>query len=167
MHARLHLKQAIWRRRAIWLTLAAAIAAGPASPCHADPQDTDPAASSLDPDYAAGRKALDSKNWNAAIKSLSSAARATRTTPTSRTTWASPIAKAASSTSRSNTTSRLFARPTAPRRARIHRRSLSHERRPEERREAPQSAARDLFTDVRRTHRSRARHRKPRQQKRP
>ena len=75
MHARLHLKQAIWRRRAIWLALAAAIAAGPASPCHADPQDTDPAASSVDPDYAAGRKALDSKNWNAAIKSLSLAAR--------------------------------------------------------------------------------------------
>ena len=75
MHARLHFKKAILRRPAIWLTLAAAIAAGPVSLCRADPQESDPAASALDPDYAAGRKALDSKNWNAAIKSLSSAAR--------------------------------------------------------------------------------------------
>lgn len=75
MHARLHLKQAIRRRRAIRLMLAATIAAGPVSLCRADPQDTDPAASSLDADYAAGRKALDSKNWNGAIKSLSLAAR--------------------------------------------------------------------------------------------
>jgi Flp pilus assembly protein TadD len=55
--------------------LAAAIAAGPVSLCRADPQDTAPAASALDPDYAAGRKALDAKDWNGAIKSLSSAAR--------------------------------------------------------------------------------------------
>ena len=75
MDARLHFKQAILRRRAIWLTLAAAIAAGPVSLCHADPQDTDPAASALDPDYAAGRKALDAMDWNGAIRSLSSAAR--------------------------------------------------------------------------------------------
>ena len=75
MHARLHLKQSIRWRRVIWLTLAAIIAAGPVSLCRADPQDTVPAASAVDPDYATGRKALDSKNWNAAIKSLSSAAR--------------------------------------------------------------------------------------------
>lgn len=54
--------------------LAAAIAMGAASPCFADPQDTDPEASALDPDYAAGRKAIEAKNWNAAVKSLFSAA---------------------------------------------------------------------------------------------
>jgi Flp pilus assembly protein TadD len=64
----------IWRRRAINVALAAAIAVGAASPCFADPQDTDPEASALDPDYAAGRKAIDAKNWNVAIKPLSSAA---------------------------------------------------------------------------------------------
>jgi Flp pilus assembly protein TadD len=69
------LKEMIWRRQAIKLVLAAAIAAGSAAPCQADPVDTDPAASAVDPDYAAGRKALDAKDWNAAIKSLSSAAR--------------------------------------------------------------------------------------------
>ena len=36
--------------------------------------DDDPAASQLDPDYAAGRKAIEWKDWAAAIKSLSSAA---------------------------------------------------------------------------------------------
>ena len=75
MHARLQLKQSIRWRRVIWLTLAAIIAAGPVSLCSADPQDTVPAASAVDPDYATGRKALDSKNWNGAIKSLTSAAR--------------------------------------------------------------------------------------------
>jgi Flp pilus assembly protein TadD len=64
----------IWRRRAINIALAAAIAMGAASPCLADPQETNPEASALDPDYAAGRKAIDGKNWNAAIKPLSSAA---------------------------------------------------------------------------------------------
>jgi tetratricopeptide (TPR) repeat protein len=64
----------IWRRRAINIALAAAIALSAASPCLGDPQETNPEASALDPDYAAGRKAIDAKNWNAAIKSLSSAA---------------------------------------------------------------------------------------------
>jgi tetratricopeptide (TPR) repeat protein len=64
----------IWRRRAITIGLAAAIALRAASPCLGDPQETNPEASALDPDYAAGRKAIDAKNWNAAIKSLSSAA---------------------------------------------------------------------------------------------
>lgn len=64
----------IWRRRAIKIALVAAIALSAASPCLGDPQETNPEASALDPDYAAGRKAIDAKNWNAAIKSLSSAA---------------------------------------------------------------------------------------------
>ena len=75
MHARWQFNLAILRRRAIRLTLTAAIAAGPVSLCRADPQDTDPVASALDPDYAAGRKALDGMDWNGAIKSLSLAAR--------------------------------------------------------------------------------------------
>jgi Flp pilus assembly protein TadD len=36
--------------------------------------DDDPAAAQLDPDYAAGKTAIVMKDWNAAIKSLSSAA---------------------------------------------------------------------------------------------
>ena len=36
--------------------------------------DDDPAAASLDPDYAAGKKAIEAKDWSAAIKLLSSAA---------------------------------------------------------------------------------------------
>jgi Flp pilus assembly protein TadD len=40
----------------------------------ADPVEDDPNASKLDPDYAAGIKAIEAKNWQAAIKSLSSAA---------------------------------------------------------------------------------------------
>jgi len=64
----------IWRRRAVKAALVAAIALGAASPCFADPEDTNPEASALDPDYAAGKKAIEAKNWNAAVKSLSSAA---------------------------------------------------------------------------------------------
>ena len=40
----------------------------------ADPTDEAPAQTRLDPDYAAGKAALEAKNWEAAIKSLSSAA---------------------------------------------------------------------------------------------
>ena len=36
--------------------------------------DDDPAAAQLDPDYAAGKKAIETKDWHTAIKSLSSAA---------------------------------------------------------------------------------------------
>lgn len=40
----------------------------------ADPSDQAPAGARLDPDYAAGRVAIEAKQWNAAIRSLSSAA---------------------------------------------------------------------------------------------
>jgi Flp pilus assembly protein TadD len=40
----------------------------------ADPGEEDPNAPVLDPDYAAGKKAIDDKRWNEAIKSLSSVA---------------------------------------------------------------------------------------------
>jgi Flp pilus assembly protein TadD len=40
----------------------------------ADPVEDDAAAAKLDPDYAAGKQAIDAKNWSRAIKSLNSAA---------------------------------------------------------------------------------------------
>ena len=40
----------------------------------ADPTDEAPAGAQLDPDYGAGKAALEAKNWEAAIRSLSSAA---------------------------------------------------------------------------------------------
>ena len=40
----------------------------------ADPTDDDPAATQLDPDYAAGKAAIESKDWATAVKRLSSAA---------------------------------------------------------------------------------------------
>jgi len=42
--------------------------------CLAVNTDDDPVAAKLDPDYAAGKKAIESKNWQAAIKLLNSAA---------------------------------------------------------------------------------------------
>jgi Flp pilus assembly protein TadD len=42
--------------------------------CLAADTDDDPAAAKLDPDYAAGKKAIEAKDWSGAIKSLSSAA---------------------------------------------------------------------------------------------
>jgi len=42
--------------------------------CFAADTDDDPAAAKLDPDYAAGKKAIETKDWSGAIKSLSSAA---------------------------------------------------------------------------------------------
>jgi Flp pilus assembly protein TadD len=64
-----------WWRRANILALAAALVVSHVAPSLADPLDIDPAASALDPDYAAGKKALDAKDWNAAIRALSAAAR--------------------------------------------------------------------------------------------
>ena len=40
----------------------------------ADPGEIEGAAETLDPDYAAGKQAIEAKNWSAAIKSLSFAA---------------------------------------------------------------------------------------------
>ena len=55
---------------------AAAIAFAAALPlaAHADATEENPAASQLDPDFAAGKKAIEAKDWSAAIKSFSSAA---------------------------------------------------------------------------------------------
>jgi Flp pilus assembly protein TadD len=40
----------------------------------ADPAEDDPAAAKLDPDYVAGKHAIDAKEWSTAIKALTSAA---------------------------------------------------------------------------------------------
>ena len=56
------------------LALAAVIAVLTFSPCLAVEEDSNPQASARDPDYAAGKKAVETRNWNAAIKSFSSAA---------------------------------------------------------------------------------------------
>jgi Flp pilus assembly protein TadD len=73
-HPYLRKARMVWPRQAIKVALSAAFTLALASPCFADPQESNPEASALDPDYAAGRKAIDAKNWAGAIKSLSSAA---------------------------------------------------------------------------------------------
>ena len=55
------------------LVMAIGFAAAPALSL-ADGSEENPEASQLDPDYAAGKKAIEAKEWNAAIKALSSAA---------------------------------------------------------------------------------------------
>jgi Flp pilus assembly protein TadD len=60
-----------------WTTIALlAVACLALWPCAgaADPADDDATAAKLDPDYAAGKQAIDAKDWPAAIKSLNSAA---------------------------------------------------------------------------------------------
>lgn len=54
-------------RFAVWLLLAPSL-------CLAADTDEGPAGAKLDPDFAAGKKAIESKDWSTAIKSLSSAA---------------------------------------------------------------------------------------------
>ena len=61
-------------RRRLPALLIALAAAMPGLPVLADATEENPAAAQLDPDFAAGKKAIEAKNWNAAIKSLSSAA---------------------------------------------------------------------------------------------
>ena len=55
--------------------IVAAIGLGTGSPCFSDPEETTPQVSAEDPDYLAGRKAFEAKNWHSAIKSFSSAAK--------------------------------------------------------------------------------------------
>ncbi|TMG75548.1 MAG: tetratricopeptide repeat protein [Betaproteobacteria bacterium] len=62
------------RRRAAWLALAAAIAVATAPPCFADPEETDSKAATIDPDYAAGKQALERKDWREAARRFSQAA---------------------------------------------------------------------------------------------
>ena len=62
------------RRRAAGLALAAAIAVATAPPCFADPEETDSKAATIDPDYAAGKQALERKDWREAARRFSQAA---------------------------------------------------------------------------------------------
>ena len=61
-------------RRRLPALLIALAAAMPGLAVLADATEENPAAAQLDPDFAAGKKAIEAKNWNAAIKALSSAA---------------------------------------------------------------------------------------------
>src|SRR5262245_29038643 len=58
---------------AIALIAAALLAVWPGTGT-ADPAEDDATAAKLDPDYAAGKQAIDAKDWPAAIKLLNSAA---------------------------------------------------------------------------------------------
>lgn len=60
-------------RVAVAALAAAALALSPGAPL-ADPTEEEIAGWSVDPDYAAGKRAIEAKDWNAAIKALSSAA---------------------------------------------------------------------------------------------
>lgn len=55
------------------MVLAACIT-GTVLPCRADPEEIDPEASILDPDYAAGKQALERKNWQEAARRFGRAA---------------------------------------------------------------------------------------------
>jgi tetratricopeptide (TPR) repeat protein len=59
--------------RALMTLLGLGLAVMPV-PAVADPTDEAPAGAQLDPDYTAGKAAIAAKNWDAAIRSLSSAA---------------------------------------------------------------------------------------------
>jgi Flp pilus assembly protein TadD len=61
-------------RKAFALSLLALALAGLPAVAAADPTEEEAGAALLDPDFAAGKKAIEAKNWSAAIKSLSSAA---------------------------------------------------------------------------------------------
>lgn len=93
------------RRWAAGFALAAALAGGAALPCHAVDWETDPQAAA-DPEYAAGKMAIEAKDWNAAIKSFSSAAlRAPDNADIQKIISATPIAIPGISMPRSGTTS--------------------------------------------------------------
>jgi len=56
------------------LTLAAALTVGLPVACLAEELETIPGAAARDPDYAAGKQALERKNWGEAVKHFSQAA---------------------------------------------------------------------------------------------
>ena len=62
-----------WRRGAVALAMIAAAIAAPVS-VFAEPTETKPGAASNDPDYAAGKQALDQKDWGEAVKRFRQAA---------------------------------------------------------------------------------------------
>ena len=64
-----------WRRTAASVTLAAAIAVGVPGTMRADPSESDPKSIARDPDYIAGKWAIDAREWSEAVKRLDRAAR--------------------------------------------------------------------------------------------
>jgi Flp pilus assembly protein TadD len=66
--------RSVWRRRAAAWTLAVAVGAGMAGPAVADPSTDDKDAAARDPDYAAGKQALERKDWSQAVQRLGRAA---------------------------------------------------------------------------------------------
>ena len=67
-------RERCWRRSAASLGLAAATVLAAALPSASDPSETTPEAVALDPDYAAGKLALERKNWREAIERFGQAA---------------------------------------------------------------------------------------------
>lgn len=63
-----------WTTGLAFVIVLAACISGTVLPCHADPEETDPEASALDPDYAAGKLALERKNWQEAARRFGRAA---------------------------------------------------------------------------------------------
>lgn len=64
-----------WRWAAAGLALAAALAVAMPGPSLADPSDDDSDAAARDPDYKAGKEALERKDWPEAVKRFTQAAR--------------------------------------------------------------------------------------------
>ena len=59
------------RKHSLWRVVAVAVAAALASttpPSLADPSEFEPQAGALDPDYVAGKQAMDKKNWPEAVR---------------------------------------------------------------------------------------------------
>jgi len=63
----------VWKLGRILTLVGAAILLVPTAP-HADPTEEEPTLGRIDPDYAEAKRALAAKEWEAAIKALSSAA---------------------------------------------------------------------------------------------
>jgi tetratricopeptide (TPR) repeat protein len=63
-----------WQRSAAGLMLAAAITVGVVLSCFAEPVETTPEAATRDPDYAAGKQALESQDWREAVGRFNQAA---------------------------------------------------------------------------------------------
>ena len=64
-----------WRRSAAGLVLAAAITVGVGLSCSADPVETTPGPAARNQDYAAGKQALERKDWREAVRRLNQATR--------------------------------------------------------------------------------------------
>jgi Flp pilus assembly protein TadD len=58
-----HRRTALWREAVGGIILACALAAPPAT---AEPYETNPDAAARDPDYAAGKQAMEKKDWSGA-----------------------------------------------------------------------------------------------------